>query len=168
MDAIKIISGKKLLIVDDEKDVRETLFDILSDYCLIDMASSFDEAKSKLKKNSYHVAVLDIMGVDGYELLKIANDEKIPALMLTAHALSPEKLIHSIDEGAKYYAPKEKMVDIALYIADILESIENEKSTVGKMIDRLGGYFSEKFHGTDWEDKKMKLLEENTKKKIQD
>ena len=91
----KIIAGKYVLIVDDEQDVLDTLVDIL-DICKLDTASSFSEAKKLLKENPYDIAVLDIMGVDGYELLKIANSQNIPAVMLTAHALSSDNLKRSI------------------------------------------------------------------------
>ena len=72
--AEKIIKGKRVLIVDDEKDVLDTLIDLL-ETCKIDAASSFEEAKGLLESNFYDVAVLDIMGVDGYKLLEIANSK---------------------------------------------------------------------------------------------
>jgi hypothetical protein len=50
--------------------------------------------------------------VNRFELLEIAKKQKIPALMLTAHGLSEESLKKSDEEGASYYAPKEKMHEI--------------------------------------------------------
>jgi DNA-binding response OmpR family regulator len=47
-------------------------------------------------ENFYHIAVLDIMGVRGCELLEIANKKDIPALMLTAHAISKAEDIISL------------------------------------------------------------------------
>ena len=44
MTTDKIIEGKHVLVVDDEKDILETLVDFL-DICKIDAASSFEEAK---------------------------------------------------------------------------------------------------------------------------
>jgi CheY-like chemotaxis protein len=85
-----IVKGKRVLIVDDEKDVLDTLTELL-DMCKLDAASSFEQGKEFLENEYYDVAVLDIMGVKGYELLEIANSRDIPALMLTAHALSEEK-----------------------------------------------------------------------------
>ena len=163
MDAKKIIQGKRVLIVDDEKDVLETLIDLLSDDCKIDTASSFEEAQTMLQDNYYHIAVLDIMGVDGYELLKIAKERKIPALMLTAHALSPENLIRSVEEGAAYYAPKEQMKDIGIFIADVIEAIDKKKSTWRKMFERLGSFYTNRFHGIDWREKEKEFLEKETK-----
>lgn len=161
MDAKKIIEGKRVLIVDDEKDVLETLIDLLSD-CKIDAASSFEEAKDLLEVNSYDIAVLDIMGVNGYELLKITREKKVPALMLTAHALSPENLKRSAEEGAAYYAPKEKMNDIEIYLADVIDSLEKKKSPWQKMFDRLDAFYTKKFNGTDWRDKEKEFWKKKT------
>jgi DNA-binding response OmpR family regulator len=107
MDPKKILRGKMVLIVDDEKDILDLLVELLS-MCKIDTASTFEEAKDLLESNYYDIAVLDIMGVKGYDLLAIANEKKVPALMLTAHALSKENLKKSFQEGASYFVPKDE------------------------------------------------------------
>ena len=145
----KVIDGRYVLIVDDEQDVLDTLVELL-DMCRIDTASSFSEAKKLLEENQYDISVLDIMGVDGYELLKISNSRNIPALMLTAHALSSDNLKRSAEEGAAYYAPKDKINDIAFFLADVFESIDEGKSPWIKVFDRLGGFFDKRFYGTHW------------------
>ncbi len=114
-----ILKDKKILIVDDEPDILETLMELL-DMCLIDSAPDFETAKKFLSKNTYDAAILDIMGVRGYDLLQITTQKEIPALMLTAHALSPEHLIKSIKEGAHSYVPKDKMVDIETFLSDLI------------------------------------------------
>jgi CheY-like chemotaxis protein len=159
MKTDKIIRGKRVLVVDDEIDILETLAELLS-ICKIDKASSFEEAKKMLEANNYDIAVLDIMGVNGYELLKIANSRKIPALMLTAHALSSENLKRSAEEGAAYYAPKDKIEDIPVFIADVLEAIDKEKSPWQRVFDRLGGFYDKKFGGPDWREKEKAFWEE--------
>lgn len=161
MDADKIIMGRRVLIVDDEQDVRDTLFDLLGD-CKLDMASSYEEAKEMLKYNSYDVAILDIMGVDGFELLKLANERKVPAIMLTAHALSEENLLKSAKEGAAYYAPKEELINIKSIVADVIEAIDQGKSTWEKMFDRLSDYYDRRFNGPDWREKEKKFWAEKT------
>ena len=150
----KAIAGKYVLIVDDEQDVLDTLVELL-DMCKLDTASSFGEAKKLLEENQYDIAVLDIMGVDGYELLKIANSRNIPAVMLTAHALSSDNLNRSAEEGAAYYAPKDKMDEIAAFLADVFEAIDEGISPWEKFLFRLDRYFNKKFHGTDWREKVM-------------
>ena len=153
-----IVKGKRVLIVDDEKDVLDTLTELL-EVCRLDTASSFEQGKELLENNYYDVAVLDIMGVKGYELLKIANSRDIPALMLTAHALSEEHLKKSAEEGAAYYAPKDRMTDIALFVADVLEAIDKKKDAWTKWFDRLGGFFDKRFGGTDWREKEKEFWE---------
>jgi len=163
MDTEKIIKGKRVLVVDDEKDILDTLADLL-EICKIDTASSFEEGKAMLEQNEYDVAVLDIMGVKGYELLKVANNRKIPALMLTANALSQEDLKRSAEEGAAYYAPKDKIDDIPVIIAEVLEAIESKKSTWQRMFDRLGSFYDQKFGGADWREKEKSFWEKKLKR----
>ena len=94
------LRGKRILIVDDEIDVLDTLVDELS-ICKIDTASTFEEAKKFLLSTIYDIVILDIMGVRGFDLLKIANDRNMPALMLTAHALSEESIRNAAEKGAE-------------------------------------------------------------------
>jgi DNA-binding NtrC family response regulator len=163
MDPNKILKGKKILIVDDEKDVLDQLIELL-DMCRVDAASSFEEGKKLLERESYDIAVLDIMGVKGMELLKIANKQNIPALMLTAHALSEESLKESAEEGASFYAPKEEINNIGLFVADVLEAKEKNKNPWIKWFERLGSFYDKRFHGTNWREQEKEFWEEKIKK----
>jgi DNA-binding NtrC family response regulator len=154
--AEKVIMGKRVLIVDDEKDVLDTLTDLLQ-VCKLDQASSFEDAKALLETEYYDVAVLDIMGVNGYKLLEIANSKKVAALMLTAHALSEADLKKSAEGGASYYAPKEEISNIAIFVADVIEAIEKGKSAWVRMFERLGGFYDRRFGGTDWREKQKEF-----------
>jgi DNA-binding NtrC family response regulator len=150
MEPEKMLKGKRVLIVDDEPDVLELLNELL-DMCKVDPASSFEEAKELLENNYYHIAVLDIMGVKGYELLEIANKREIPALMLTAHAISEEHLKKSIQKGASFYAPKDEINNIATFVADVLEAKEKNKNVWAKWYERLSGFCDRRF-GPNWRD----------------
>ncbi len=150
MEPEKMLKGKRVLIVDDEPDVLELLTELL-DMCKVDPASSFEEAKELLENNYYHIAVLDIMGVQGYELLEIANEREIPALMLTAHAISQEHLKKSIQKGASFYAPKDEINKIATFLADVLEAREKKKNVWAKWYERLSGFCDRRF-GPNWKD----------------
>jgi CheY-like chemotaxis protein len=154
--AEKVIMGKRVLIVDDEKDVLDSLTDLLQ-VCKLDQTSSFEDAKALLETEYYDLAILDIMGVNGYKLLEIANGKKVPALMLTAHALSKEDLKKSAEEGASYYAPKDEMSNIAIFVADVIESVEKGKSAWIKLFERLGGFYDRRFGGTDWREKEKEF-----------
>lgn len=147
MDNIKILKGKKLLIVDDEPDVTESLKELLG-MCIIDTAAEFQTAQKLLNENNYDAAILDIMGVNGYDLLEIATKKGVPALMLTSHALSPDDFGKSIAGGAKAYIPKEKLSEIDVFLADLLKAqIGDEKP--GKWMSRLKSFFETRF-GKDW------------------
>ena len=150
MEPEKMLKGKRVLIVDDEPDVLELLTELL-DMCKLDPAASFEEAKELLENNYYHIAVLDIMGVQGYELLEIANKREIPALMLTAHAISEEHLKKSIQKGASFYAPKDEINKIATFVADVLEAREKKKNVWAKWYERMSGFCDRRF-GPDWKD----------------
>jgi DNA-binding NtrC family response regulator len=162
MDAKKMIRGKKILIVDDEKDVLDMLIELL-ELCKIDTAQSFEEGKRLLEENDYDVAILDIMGVKGFELLEVAKKEDIPALMLTAHALSEENLRKSAEEGASYYAPKDEMNNIDVFVADIIEAKEKKKNVWARWYDRLGGFYDERFTGPNWREQQKEFWDKKLK-----
>ena len=145
------LEGKKILIVDDEPDVLETLEELLS-MCDVSKASSFEEAKNLLEFEYFDLAILDIMGVEGFELLAIAREKGVRAVMLTAHALSPENIVKSYKEGAASYLPKEEMANIATFLEEILEAKEKGKHFWWRWLDRWGVYYDNKF-GEDWKDK---------------
>ena len=145
------LSGKHVLIVDDEPDVLETLEGLLP-MCRVSKASNFSEAEKLLRDQQFDIAVLDIMGVDGYKLLEIAKKRKIIPVMLTAHALSLENTIKSYREGAASYIPKDEMSKISTFLNDILEAKEKGQSSWWRWLDRLGSYYEKKF-GRDWKDK---------------
>lgn len=147
-----ILEGKRILIVDDEPDILETLEELL-DMCLIDLAPNFETARKFLEKNTYDAAILDIMGVQGYDLLKIATQKKIPCIMLTAHALSPDNLVKSLREGAQSYVPKDKITEIPTYVAEIIEASERGKEGRDvRWYGRLKPFFDRKF-GKGWREK---------------
>jgi len=144
-----LLEGKRLLIVDDEPDVLETLVDLLP-MCDVVKTSTFDEAKNLLETQYFDMAILDIMGVQGYELLKISNEKRVIGVMLTANAMNPDNVIRSYEEGAASFVPKEKMADIATFLEDILEATEKGKNLWWRLFDRLADYFDNKF-GPDWQ-----------------
>ncbi len=143
-----ILENKRVLVVDDEPDILETLEELLFT-CSIDTASSFKQAIELLKNNTYDVAVLDIMGVKGYEILKATNKLHIPSLMLTAHALTPDNLKQSIEKGADAYVPKDKLVDISMYVADVLTAKQQGKTGHTEWFSSLLPVFDKVF-GKNW------------------
>ena len=149
MENDSILNGKRILIVDDEPDILETLSDLLP-MCKVTEASSFDQAKSLLKNQYFDMAILDIMGVDGYQLLELCNEKGVIAVMLTAYAMTPEDIKKSYENGAASFIPKEKMIDITDYLSDIYEAKENGKNLWWRWFDRLANYCENKF-GPNWQ-----------------
>jgi CheY-like chemotaxis protein len=150
MDIRKALKGKWILVVDDEEDILQMIYELL-EMCKIDTASTYEEAKALLERNQYHAAILDIMGVRGYDLLDTAITRDIPALMLTAHALTKEDLKKSAEKGAAFYAPKDEISNIALYLADVLEARAKKQNSWAKWYERLSGFCDRRF-GKDWKD----------------
>ncbi len=162
MEPTGIIEGKRVLIVDDEQDVLDALVDLLV-VCKTDTASTFDAARDLLVQNTYDIVILDIMGVNGYELLEIAAEQGVPALMLTAHAFSEESLKKSAEKDACCYVPKEKMSQIEVYVADVIDALDKGKNPWIKCFERLGRFYDKKFGGKDWREKEKKFWEKRTR-----
>ncbi len=147
----KLLEGKCVLAVDDEPDVLETLVDLLP-MCEVVRATTFEEAKELLESQKFDMAILDIMGVDGYGLLDIATRKNIPAVMLTAHAWSPDNLVRSIKEGAVAYLPKEELTNIADYLIDVLTAKKEGRNPWESWHDRLPSSYFERRWGAAWKD----------------
>ena len=160
------LNDKKVLIVDDELDMIESLEELLEDMFIVDSASSFEEAVFCLKNNIYDAAILDIMGVRGYDLLEATHALGIPTLMLTAHALSPDNLKKSIEMGADAYIPKHKMVDISMYVEDVLISRQDKKKNNFKWYTKFLPLF-DKLFGEGWKDPEKEFWDKFDKKHIE-
>lgn len=149
------LKGKKVLVVDDEIDILETMEELLPE-CEITKASSFSEGKELLESNHFDMAILDIMGVNGFELLDIANERKVIAIMLTAKALSPESTVKAYKRGAAYFVPKDEMARIGLFVEDVLKAKDENYWTT--WLERLGAYYDRKF-GSGWKDRDREFWE---------
>lgn len=55
------------------------------------------------------------------------------------------------------------MDEIATFLADVFEAIDEGKSPWEKLLSRLDGYFNRRFHGTEWREQENKFWEEKTK-----
>ena len=146
MDASKILKDKVVLVVDDEVDVTDTVAEVL-DMCFIRKANDYDTARQLLMSYTFDIVILDIMGVNGFELLKLSVKRGFPTVMLTAYALTPDALEKSIKLGAVSFLPKEKMSELDDFIADVV--LRGGQPVWGKLFDKLGGFFNKHF-GPDW------------------
>lgn len=102
---------KKLLIVDDEPQIRLLLKEFLSDTFQIELASNGKEAIHSAKTFKPDVILMDIMmpeldGVSAVQKLRLdENTRHIPILMLTAANTSQER-IRAFDFGADDFISK--------------------------------------------------------------
>ena len=149
MPSESLLKGKAILVVDDESDVLEAISDQL-DMCRIYKAQDYYTAIQHLASYTFDIVILDIMGVNGFELLKDSVARGFPTVMLTAHALTPTALKKSIKLGAVSFLPKEKMADLESFLEDVV--LGGGKSAWQKLFDKLGSYFSRRF-GPDWKEK---------------
>ena len=162
MEKYKALKDKVILAVDDEEDVLDTLAEML-DMCIVHKAKDYDTASEYLLSYTYDIVILDIMGVNGFELLKLAVTRDFPTVMLTAHAVTPEALKKSIKLGAVFFLPKEQISDLREFLEEVV--LNEGKSIWVKLFDRLGDFFNKRF-GPDWKEKDrfFKEFEESLKK----
>lgn len=153
-----ILKGKHILAVDDEEDILETIEEIL-DEAHLDTAREYKSASQKIKQGHYDLAILDIMGVDGLKLLEEAVDRGIPTVMLTAHAISPETLMESIQKGAISYLPKETLADLDDLLNELLGAIQRDEPPWKLLFEKLGDFFDKRF-GPDWKEKHQEFWSE--------
>jgi CheY-like chemotaxis protein len=148
-----ILNGRRVLVVDDELDILESIEEILT-MCTVETATDCDEAIKMIENKRYDAAILDIMGVDGFTILKKAVRYGVPSLMLTAHAMSKDSLNKAAQLGASAFLPKEKMSELDVYISDVLKN--NGKPIWDGLFKKLSSYFDSKFGWTP-EDEKIIL-----------
>lgn len=99
----------KILVVDDEKEIRDLLeINLLNEGYDVIKAKNGEEALEILEREEIHLMVLDIMmpGMDGLEVCRrVRGKYNIPILMLSAKAEDMDK-IQGIMTGADDYVCK--------------------------------------------------------------
>ncbi|MEN8211840.1 MAG: response regulator [Thermodesulfobacteriota bacterium] len=155
------LKDKHILAVDDEQDILETIQEILID-TKVDLAQDYETASNKISAIQYDLAILDIMGVNGIQLLEECVARKIPAIMLTANSMNPSSLVASIKKGAISYLSKEHLSDLDSLINELLGAREEGKPTWKLLFDKLGSYFDKRF-GNNWKDDDKEFWEKFNK-----
>lgn len=102
---------KKILLIDDDEDLREALSEQLiltEDFDVFEGADGA-EAMMKVKEQSYDLVILDVglPDTDGRELCRIMRKQgvKCPVLMLTGHDSDADTIL-GLDAGANDYVTK--------------------------------------------------------------
>jgi DNA-binding response OmpR family regulator len=151
MAVASFLKGKHILAVDDEEDILETIEDIL-DEAQVDRARDYETASQKIRTRHYDLAILDIMGVNGMQLLEEAVAKEIPTVMLTAHAINTETLMMSIRKGAISYLPKETLAELDELLEEVLRTYQEGGTPWKVLFEKLGDFFDERF-GEGWKQK---------------
>jgi DNA-binding response OmpR family regulator len=163
MPSSEVLREKFILVVDDEQDVLDIVREELAEIpnLTVNTATTFEKGREYLVSYTYDLVVLDIMGVRGFDLLKIAANSKVPVVMLTAHALNPEALKKSIELGASAYLPKDKLGSLIPFLEDVLSL--NYQSVWKKALDHVVTIFDKRF-GSDWRRSEQEFWDEFEKK----
>ena len=122
----------RILVVDDDEDIRNTMQSILTDEgYIVDLASTGEEAIRKTDECSYNVALIDIRlpDIEGVELLTRLNDTvpKIRKVIVTGYP-TVQNAIMALNKKADAYLTKP--VDIEKLLITIKEQLmlqEDEK-----------------------------------------
>jgi two-component system, OmpR family, response regulator MprA len=100
----------KILVVDDERAVRESLRRALAlEGYDVDLAADGEEALERLRQSEPDALILDVLmpGIDGLEVSRRLrrSGSKVPILMLTARD-AVENRVEGLDAGADDYVTK--------------------------------------------------------------
>ncbi len=119
--------AERILVVDDDKGVREALSEFLISlgYTVV-MAENGEEALSQYRKGEFDVIMADLImpNMDGMELLRRIRDTKndeVIFLMITGHP-SIGTAVEAINRGADDYITKPfHLEDVKLRVSKALE-----------------------------------------------
>src|SRR5579863_5583306 len=101
---------KRILVIDDEADIRESLDALLTDAGYsVELAESGTEGLQKAEAGNYDLVLLDLMMPDrsGMDVLKEIRerDRETPIFMITAYG-SVEVAVNALKTGANDYFSK--------------------------------------------------------------
>jgi len=142
---------KKILIIDDEKDIRFILEEIFTENNFSTVSTStVKESEDYIKNNSFDIAFVDVMldekNRDGLYLLKIIKDKyrDVPVIMMSGHA-NIEIAVNSVKDGAFEFLEKPFNQDRLLNFAkraseyvDLLNSKKDLQENIFKSFDFIG------------------------------
>jgi len=165
---------KKILVVDDEEEIRQLIRDFLAkENFKVEQASNGKEALDKLswKDSMFDLVILDIMmpGMDGLEVLKIIRrTSNIPVIFLTSKNEEIDKVL-GLEIGAddyitKPFSTRELMARIkAVLRRGTQDDNQTKKITIGQILtldlQKFETYLEdEKINLTVTEFKILKLL----------
>ncbi len=107
-----IVSGKHILVVDDEENILELVrYNLEKEGYTVTCAASGEDALAEVKKRAPDLIILDLMlpGIDGFEILRMlkrhARTVSIPILILSAKGDEAD-IVAGLELGADDYVTK--------------------------------------------------------------
>ncbi len=137
---------KKVLVVDDDKEIRRSIVKLISDeQVLVEEATSAKEALAALKGGHYDCMILDLglMDLDGRQLLKtLESDSSVilpPVIVYTARELTSEETMelrnYSDSIIIKDVRSEDRLFDeVSLFLHRVVSEMPEQKR---KIITRL-------------------------------
>lgn len=132
----------RILIVEDEKRLAETLADIITDNKNIaDICNDGNSGLDNALTGIYDAIILDVMlpGINGFEIIRSLRENgiKTPVLMLTAKTELSDR-VKGLDYGADYYLTKPfEMTELLACLRAIMrrgDEIKPEQPAFGDII----------------------------------
>lgn len=99
---------KRILIVEDEKNISKLISDTLSlGKYDVDYAFDGEEAIQKIKNNKFNLIILDVMlpKLDGFEILERIKNKGVPVIFLSARN-DVFSIVKGLSEGGQDYMTK--------------------------------------------------------------
>lgn len=128
----------KMLIVDDDPDIREMLANYFSrEGYKVDYASDGQDGLAKVKQSDFSIILLDVMmpNMDGYKMLvKLREFCNTPVILLTAKGEQFDK-INGFVKGCDDYVVKPfDLAELSLRISAILKRVSSSGNSKSEKV----------------------------------
>ncbi len=140
----------KILVIDDEKRIREGCFSILTkENCLVDMAESGETGLTMIAEKHYDIILTDLMmpGIGGMEVLAKVREQHPDSVSIVITGFATlEHSIEAMKKGAFDFIPKpftpdqlRVVVSKAVKMTRTLQDIATEKTRLKTIVNYLEG-----------------------------
>ncbi|MEN2985852.1 MAG: response regulator transcription factor [Thermodesulfovibrionaceae bacterium] len=134
--------NKKILIVEDEKEIAEIIaYNLRKENFDVSIAFDGEEALEKIRKNSYDLVILDLMlpKIDGLDICKIIRNNpklnKTGIIMVTAKTEEIDRVL-GLEIGADDYITKP--FSVRELVARVKAVLRRTKSETSEQIIKIG------------------------------